>query len=62
MIEDLLGDATWPLAAVVIAALLALTVVSVHNDNSDTKFKVACVQAGGTVGFHDGDPTCSGAR
>lgn len=62
MIEDLLGEASWPLALIIVAAIAAIAIFGLHSNDNDTRFRVACVQAGGTVGEHHGDPTCVGAR
>ena len=61
MIEELLGNATWPLAVIVVILIVGITVFNVNESNRKDDVRVACVQAHGTLGEHNGWPTCTAA-
>lgn len=60
MIEELLGDATWPVALVLVALIAGITTYSINESNHKDDVRIACVQKGGTLGEHNGWPTCTG--
>lgn len=62
MIEELLGNATWPLAFIMVALILGITAYNIDEQNHKNDVRVACVKSGGTLGEHNGWPTCSRPR
>lgn len=48
----------WAGALVAVAFIVTLLVSEVAKTKADNEFRVACVQAGGSVGVERGNPTC----
>lgn len=59
MLEELLGNASWPLAVIVAAIVLGITLFSINESNHKDDVRIACVQAHGVLGEHNGWPTCT---
>lgn len=59
MLEDLIGHAGWPLAIMFAALVAGLTVYNVNESNHKDDLRIACVQQHGTLGEHNGFPTCT---
>lgn len=62
MFEEIFGKAAWPIAVIIAVLCLSIAWYNINKDNQDMKLKVACVQSGGTLGEHNGWPTCTPAK
>lgn len=59
MLEDLLGRASWPLALMFAALVAGITVYNVNESNHKDDVRKACIAQHGTLGEHNGWPTCT---
>jgi len=62
MFEAWIGWIGWPVALVVSVLIVCITVYEINDANHKDDVRKACIVTHGTLGEHNGWPTCTPAR